>query len=548
MRLPLRMIEGCIMFRSSVGFCILVACITTVVADADRPLAENPYALDSEKSCGPMCVGFLDRHFGGTRHYSEIASLCPPGALGINLESAEAALQKLGYHTRIVRLTAESLRTLQWPCIIHEENGAGLGHFVVCIRWQPDHGTFQLYSPPMSLDEAKFETLKQRMGTAIAIVVSPTPLPPANELVPMEWSWQFMLGTEAIVIGILLLVFSRTSTNRTSTKKTQAAAKRVAVSILAIALPLAGCHQSTPTDPQVSNDGRTIDLGQVLQGTNLESTFCVRNNSNSPFRIDRIERTCQCQDIRFDAQQDVSPQGETFVTAVVPTSNHVGPIQIKFIVHTMASDKSHATIDLMIKANVRVPLRAIPSEVMFGSFSDTALTRQLRIEAEPPELVSKYTSVTAPDFCNVKLLTRDRSGLLFTVQLSPEAPKGALNGSISLKFDHREFPVLNVPVRGQKTGPIHVVPAKLRVNGRATEQTLQVLVASTTGQPFRLLSTSPPGGATPIWEETNVPQKRYLIKILFTNPQAVDGKTIVINTDLPEEPSIHIPISVRDLP
>lgn len=130
------MLEGRKMFKRSVVFCLLLTYSASVMAAGpDRPLAENPYALDGEKSCGPMCVGFLDRYFGGTRHYNEIVNLCPPGALGINLESAEAALQKLGYHTRTARLTAESLRDLRWPCIIHEANGAGLGHFVVCTRW-----------------------------------------------------------------------------------------------------------------------------------------------------------------------------------------------------------------------------------------------------------------------------------------------------------------------------------------------------------------------------------------------------------------------------
>ncbi|MEK6261972.1 MAG: DUF1573 domain-containing protein [Planctomycetota bacterium] len=395
----------------------------------------------------------------------------------------------------------------------------------------------------MSLDEATFATLKERMGTAVAIVVSPTPLPPADELVPMEWSWQLMFGIEVVVIGILLLVFGRTST-----KQTRVTATRVVVLILAITLPLAGCRPSTPTGPKVSDDGRTIDLGQVLQGTSLEASFRVRNQSSSPFRIERVGRTCLCQDVRFDARQEVPPQGETTVTVVVPTTKNVGPLQEKFVVHTVVNDRSHATIDLIIKAKVCVTLRAIPAEMMFGSVSGNGATRQLRIETDPPELVSKYSSVTAPDFFNVKLLTRDRSGLLFTVQLSPEAPKGTLNGSISVKFDHPEFPVLIVPVKGQKTGPIHVVPAKLQVNGRATEQTLQVLIASTTGQPFRLLSSSTPAGVTPIWDETKEPQKRYLLKVLFTSPPAVDGKTITIHTDLPEERSIQIPISVRDLP
>jgi hypothetical protein len=394
----------------------------------------------------------------------------------------------------------------------------------------------------MSLDEAKFETLKQRMGTALAIVVSQTPLPPADQLVSAEWSWQFLLGIEGAVIGVVLLVVGRGST-----KQTQPVSARVAISILAILLPFAGCHQASSTDQQVLDDDRTIDLGRVMQGTNLEANFRVRNRGNSPFRIERVERSCHCQDVRFDARQEVPPQGEATVAMVVPTTNSVGPIQHQFVVHTTAADPGHETITLTVKADVCVPLRAIPSEMMFGADAGTGGARQLRIETDPPELASQYSSVTAPDFFEVKLLNRDRGGLLFTVERSADAPKGTLNGVISVRFDHPEFPELNVPVTSHKSGPFRVIPSKLQVNGHAGEQTLNVLIASSTGQPFRLLSASTPGGATPVWEETKDPQKKYLIKVLVTNPESVNGKTITINTDLPEEHSILIPISVRNL-
>jgi len=193
---------------------------------------------------------------------------------------------------------------------------------------------------------------------------------------------------------------------------------------------------------------------------------------------------------------------------------------------------------------VRAPLRAIPSEVMFGSVSGPSAVRQLRIETDPPELAAKYVSASAPDYLKIQLVNQDRSGLLFNVQLLPETPRGTLKGIISLKFDIPELPQLNVSVSGQKTGLLRAVPAKLVVNGQGGEQTLKLLIASTNGQKFRLLSGSTPGGATPIWKETKDPQERYLIDVLFTEPEELDGKTITINTDMLEEPSIHIPISV----
>jgi uncharacterized protein DUF1573/peptidase C39-like protein len=523
--------------------CMLWLSSGSAIAKPDRPLAENPYALDVQKSCGPLCIGFIDRYFGGTRHYNEIAALCPPGAVGINLESAESALQKLGYHTRTVRLTPGFLKALRWPCIIHEDNGSGTGHFVVCTGWRPKHETFQFYSPPMTLNELNFGMAKQRYGTALAIVVSLTPLPSANELVPAQWSWRSIFGIEVILIGVLLLFFGRSSG-----RIIQSALTRATALVLATLFSSAGCHQSTPPISGSADDVQTIDLGQVQADKDLEATFRVQNHGNSSFRIVRVERSCRCQDVRFDSQQDVPVEGETTVSVVVPIAKKAGPMRAQFVVHTTSSDPSFAMINLTLKANVVVPLWAIPSEMMIGPGIGTDAVRQLRVEADQPNLISKYTSVTFPDFINVKLLNRDRSGLLFAVQRSSDAPNGTRNGTISVRFDHPEFPVLNVPVTSQKMGPIRIIPAKLRINGRAGEQTLKVLIASTTARPFRLLSVSAPAGMTPKWNAQQEPQIKHQIEVSCTNPQVVDGHSIAVSTDLPEEPSVQIPISVHDLP
>jgi hypothetical protein len=86
------------------------------------------------------------------------------------------------------------------------------------------------------------------------------------------------------------------------------------------------------------------------------------------------------------------------------------------------------------------------------------------------------------------------------------------------------------------------------VNGLGDEQTLKVLIASTNGQTFRLLSASTPEGATPVWDDAKDAQERHLVRVVFTSPEAVDGKTITIDTDMADEPSVYIPISVRGLP
>jgi hypothetical protein len=300
---------------------------------------------------------------------------------------------------------------------------------------------------------------------------------------------------------------------------------------------------------QKVEEWRRVDLGKVIQGTDLKATFRVCNESSAPFKIERIERSCQCQNVRFNADQLVLPHGAATVDVIVPTKDRIGLVAQELIVHTTAADKDYSAITLSLKADVRAPIRAIPSQIMFGSVSGDGETRQLRIETDPPQLAAKYLSATSPKYFKVELLSHDRNGLLFNVHLLPKPPIGILDGDISIRFDIAELSELRVPVRARKTGPIRAIPAILQVDGRRSQQMLEVLLAATDGQPFRLLSTTTPEGATSMRVESeSSPLKRHLIKVLFTRPAAVAGKTVTIKTDLPEMPALNIPVSVINLP
>lgn len=509
-------------------------------ATLEYSLAENPYALDDQKACGTLCVGFLDRYFGGSHSYKEIAELCPPGALGVSFEQVEEALNDLGYHTRAVHLTTETLKVLRRPCILYEEDAEGLGHFLVCIRWQPDRETFQVFDPPTIVENLTSKELGHRMS-GLALVVSREPIPPIEQLTSDGPSWQQLAGIELVVIGLLICVIGQL---RVRTKSTSSKKIATGISLLVCAAVLPSCTSQDQTGQDVSTDSRIINLGKVFQGEDLTATFTIQNVSGSPFRIERVERSCQCQNVKFDASLKILPGDETTVSVVVPTKESLGPVEQQFVVHTTAPDKKHASIELTLLADVHVILRAVPSSVMFGSVSSDAESGQMiRVEADPPELAEKFVSVSAPEFLKVNLVEKNRAGLLFDVDLSPESRKGVLRGHITMQFDIPECPELKIPVYARKIGQFHVIPSTAIFKDTPENQSQKIRVISTDGQVFRLISTLTPAGVTPIWKG-NRPEAHHYIDILCTSPAAVNGKSITIKTDHPRESEFTIPIQV----
>lgn len=517
---------------------VVVLCVAGVSArGSECSLADNPYALDARTSCGPLCVGFIDRYFGGASDYESVVDLCPPGAFGVTLQQADQALQALGYHTRTVWMTPTRLKQLGHPCMLHIRTADRLGHFVVCTQWCPEQDSVEVFDPPQRLEEVTMHELKKRLAGP-AIVVSDKPLAPAEELLRTPWSWQDVVGIELCVVGLVFLVLGRREWRAFIPRSNRAAVTG------AILLALqSGCDRPAAIDRAALDGSHAVDMGAVMVGTDLRVTFPVENRSGRSFRIQSVERSCDCEAVRFDAEQQIPPGGTGSVSVVVPTRGESGSLERRFTVHTSSVDEDYAAIPLLVRADVRATLRAFPSQLMFGSVTGAA-TRQLRVQTNPPELAARYVSAIAPKFIDVSLIDQSRAGMVFSVRLSPDAPEGILTGAISLKFDIPEPSQLHVAVLGRKMVLLTVTPARLLLDDRVGQQIAEVRVASTSEQSFRLLDTSAPPNVD-VLTEADSTEQRYRLKCVVMNANDLDGKAITIATDLGDDHSLQIPISVR---
>ena len=427
-------------------------------------LEENPYALDSKRACGTFCVGFLDNYFGSHRSYEEISEVCPPGALGLNLEQLESSLRQLGYHTRGVKLSENAFRELKWPCIVHEATSESAGHFLVCIRWQEKLQTFHVFDPPRTLTDLTEQQFRSRVGL-MALIVSNEPLPPTDQLVPTGNSGQFIAGIACIVIGVGAL--TAWLVGKTSRWKLRG---RTAVVCILSVLASAGCqrvqsdaHDTTQAESNSTSTDMLIDLGDVHQGPEVSATFPVKNNGTTPFRIRTVERSCRCQSVTFDAEKEIKPGEVAEIGVSVNTREVAGRMTQSLTVYTTSTAGTTEPFSLTLKANIVSLLRAIPSNIMFGAVTSSE-TREFRILTNPPDLADKFLSIDAPDFLQAKLIQRKRGELVYSVTVADDLPNGSFDGRLTARFDIREAPAIQISVVGRRTGLIDIVPARLTAN------------------------------------------------------------------------------------
>jgi len=86
----------------------------------------QPDAMD----CGPTCLRIVAKHFG--RHYNleTLRNLTWKTREGVSLLTISDAAEKIGFRTQGVRITAENLREIPLPAIIHWNQN----HFVVLYK------------------------------------------------------------------------------------------------------------------------------------------------------------------------------------------------------------------------------------------------------------------------------------------------------------------------------------------------------------------------------------------------------------------------------
>ncbi len=128
-------------------------------------LDRDPYWLDETRSCGPMCVAFLDRYWHGGKTYAEVAARCNPGPQGTSLLDLKQALEGFGYHTLGFRSSVESLGSLPTPMIVQMKTvPIEVDLFVVFVRSDPLRKRLLIFDPSAQLEKVSLDQLRERFS------------------------------------------------------------------------------------------------------------------------------------------------------------------------------------------------------------------------------------------------------------------------------------------------------------------------------------------------------------------------------------------------
>lgn len=522
-------------------------------AEADGNELDAPYWLDDTRACAPLCLSFIDKWYGSSRRYEDVAAACRPGPYGATLADVKDAATKFGYVVTPFNCDSGSLPLLRRPAILHlrpvsREVGSGRAedHFVVLLPRESEATTNLVFNPPRNLSSLNDIDLSQHY-TGVGLAISPPG--ESGAIDNIFESTQALRSGYIAFSAIWILLFYFTTSHILKLRRNQpampASLHRMTVICCLLNGMSCGCDTSASNIVVVSaNQIPNYDAGSVLQGTTIRHVFRIQNPSPHPLKFVRVDGSCDCQEKRIIGQSPaiVLPGDAAEVEVSVPTSNEEGHLKKTFTVVTDCNDKRWSRLPFFIAAEVAAPFKILPSRIEFGRIApNETLERRVDIIFTDPAWEQKYRdfNVKSP-LIEAQLAARSKGMVSLQVSLHHQYSAGTLSSDIQLQFDDRDKPIM-IPISAMLEGDLEVLPRAIDTSNRSS--VVSLIVRSKERAAFSIRGIDCPSGMKCL--ESLPTKKMPEHKLTFSSDvdrTTTDGM-VAIEVDHAQTSSVLVPLT-----
>ncbi len=301
---------------------------------------------------------------------------------------------------------------------------------------------------------------------------------------------------------------------------------------------------------------RTIDIGDIREGTVATATFLVENRGNEDLLIQDIKPSCGCTTVELtDEEHRIKPEHSQKITVKYDTSGRSGRQLSR--VTLVLNDPVEPLVHLLLNSNVQslfrieprplVNLRSnrrgeqLPSLDLLPTDKDKSL-EVLSIDA--PAGIIRYE--TEP------ISEENGDGVRLKLWVSDESELGIVHGTMTVRGRvGDEEATLPIAITGKVVGELTAVPISLQSLG-LTPRGLHfapITVSSTIDKPFDILSADA-GPYIDITVEPRRDNREFAVRATLKQnaPNGPLATMLVIHTDNRSQPLIEIPLFVNVKP
>jgi hypothetical protein len=229
--------------------------------------------------------------------------------------------------------------------------------------------------------------------------------------------------------------------------------------------------------PKLVVDPEEFDLGVLKQNETRDFSVTITNAGDQPLVIEDIESTCGCT-VPELAVTELAP-GQSTAMAIHFNSKTFQGKQTKYV-HVFSNDPHRSAVDLIITADIQVPLRMTPAKAMIGfrtlQVGETQTLTYTFTSEDVDELEMEPRSWPR-DWLDVAVKPgRSPHTTLVDFTIRADAPPGRHREQIKLSTNVPDAPLVTLQADVKVISDLVVNPEKVNLRVLRPEQPLKTHV------------------------------------------------------------------------
>lgn len=300
------------------------------------------------------------------------------------------------------------------------------------------------------------------------------------------------------------------------------------------------------TFPVISCDQPTFEFGSRDNSEKVDHTFVIKNTGTGVLNIGKVKPACGCT--LADIKKKVLMPGETTeIKASLSLKGRRG-LQTKTITVNSDDPKTPA-YRLTMKGTAVSTLGLSPASVYTGNIGEgDAVTKTITLtnNAEAPMKILDVK--TQNNKVEVKL-NEQEPGKKWTLDVttSPSLPIGRISDFITITTDNPKAKSERISVYGSVVGKLNVSPSKLDITATpGIPKTFTFSVRPGSVKNYQITAAFWPAANGAQGKIVNRGAQGFSVEFRRVDPTvALNGSSIIMNTNLPDYPIIEVPVTVK---
>lgn len=317
-----------------------------------------------------------------------------------------------------------------------------------------------------------------------------------------------------------------------------------------------------------------FDFGVMAQHSSDSHDWVVKNVGEKDLELSKGSSTCMCTVADFPPDPEtgkpreklvIKPGDSATVTLTWDTRNTQGRFEKSASFYT--SDPKHPEFWFQIHGDVEpaIVMRPEVPDFDLGSVpnQEPANIHWALSSPDKPDFQILSITPSRPDLitADIKPLSDEekaslnfQSGYMVELELEPTSELGPFQEELIVKTDHPKQPEVKATVRGNRVGPINLIPGSIRIQDANSNdggsQTLLLTVRGreepTTFEPEKVpeklqVKIEPADAQAP---DAAIHRYRLTVTVPPGTPPGVSQGELILKTDHPHASQIKIPVNV----